>query len=87
MVGDFLHTLSPLLPDGTIKKAFKLCNFGHLIGIFNTDMTCKSLEAFLEASLQIQLQLYAYFNGYDLGFVIIIAVYSITFKTINYIIK
>ena len=67
VLGYFLDTLSALLPDGRVKTIFKLSNFGHRIGIYNADMTCKSLEAFLEASLQIQLQLYAYFHGYNLG--------------------
>ena len=68
ILGDVLHSSCALLtPSGRTKRFLEVINFGHLIGIFNTDMTCKCLEAFLEASLQIQLQLYAYSYGYNLG--------------------
>ena len=67
VLGDVLHTVSTLLPDGTAKKVLLFSNFGYRIGIKNTDITIKSLEAFLEASFQIQLQLFAVFNGYRLG--------------------
>ena len=67
LLGEVIHSALALMPEGELKNSLKYYDIWNWVMIWNTDITIKGLEAFLEASFQIQLQLYVYYNGYELG--------------------
>lgn len=72
LAGSTFHDVNSFVSNTCLWKLVRTISLPGLqlryrLGMNHIKITAKGLHAFLEASFEMQLQMYVYYNGYQLG--------------------